>query len=242
MKVIPVVDLRRKVVVHGRLGRREEYLPVRSVLHEGCNPIEIARVFAELGFRELYVADLDAIMEGEPSLELYRRMTGNGRLSLMVDAGVDSVGAALAVLESGASKVIVGTETLTNEAVVSSLTERFAEKVVISLDMSSRRLLAKTPTFQGLDAISAALRFQDMGIQDVILLDLARVGSNAGPDLQLIREVKARCDLRLLVGGGVRDLRDLRILDTYGVDAALVATALHSGSINIDELRATGFL
>ena len=43
------------------------------------------------------------------------------------------------------------------------------------------------------------------------MLDLARVGSGAGPDVALIAELHAAFgDLELLAGGGVRDVDDLR--------------------------------
>jgi phosphoribosylformimino-5-aminoimidazole carboxamide ribotide isomerase len=73
----------------------------------------------------------------------------------------------------------------------------------------------------------------------VIVLDLARVGSGAGPDLALVRELNARFpELELLAGGGVRDVVDVRALADAGAAGALVATALHSGAIGRDDLRA----
>jgi hypothetical protein len=73
------------------------------------------------------------------------------------------------------------------------------------------------------------------------VLDLARVGSGAGPDIALVGELCARFpELELLAGGGVRDVADLRALAEAGAAGALVATALHGGAIGPDELRALG--
>ena len=69
------------------------------------------------------------------------------------------------------------------------------------------------------------------------MLDLARVGSGAGPDVGLIAEIHAACpELALLAGGGVRDVADLRALRDAGAAGALVATALHRGVIGPGEL------
>ena len=71
------------------------------------------------------------------------------------------------------------------------------------------------------------------------MLDLARVGSDAGPDVALVRELCAGFpELELLAGGGVRDVADLRALAEAGAAGALVATALHGGAIGPGELRA----
>mgnify|MGYP001090433095 CR=1 FL=1 len=242
MKVIPVIDLRRGIAVHARQGRRAEYRPLESILCEGCDPTETARVFTQLGFNELYVADLDAIMEGRPNLPLYRRMADGGKLSLMVDAGVDSPATAIAVFDSGASKVIVGTETLADPDLVSLLVKRFGNRIVVSLDLMNRQLLARARELAGTQAAEAALYFQGLGVAEAIVLDLARVGSNLGPDFELVREVCDQCDLSVLAGGGVRDLLDLERLRALGARGVLVATALHSGAIRADQLRSGGFL
>jgi uncharacterized protein related to proFAR isomerase len=71
------------------------------------------------------------------------------------------------------------------------------------------------------------------------VLDLARVGSGEGPDVASIAELRARVpNVELLAGGGVRDAADLRALEEAGAAGALVATALHSGAISADDLRA----
>ena len=59
------------------------------------------------------------------------------------------------------------------------------------------------------------------------------------PDVALVRELCARFpEFQLLAGGGVRDLADLRALADAGAAGALVATALHSGAIGCEEVRA----
>jgi phosphoribosylformimino-5-aminoimidazole carboxamide ribotide isomerase len=68
--------------------------------------------------------------------------------------------------------------------------------------------------------------------REVIVLDLARVGTSSGPDVALIAEIHAAFpDLELLAGGGVRDADDLRALADAGAAGALVATALLRGAI-----------
>ena len=75
-------------------------------------------------------------------------------------------------------------------------------------------------------------------MREAIVLDLARVGSGAGPDVALVRELSARFpELELLAGGGVRDAADLRALAEAGAAGALVATAVHSGALGRDALR-----
>ena len=66
-----------------------------------------------------------------------------------------------------------------------------------------------------------------MGVSQVIVLDLARVGSGEGVNLDFLKKVIAEVGVKVYVGGGVRDINDLVELKKLGVSGALVATALH---------------
>jgi phosphoribosylformimino-5-aminoimidazole carboxamide ribotide isomerase len=66
----------------------------------------------------------------------------------------------------------------------------------------------------------------------MIVLDVARVGTGSGPDLeQLTRLRRAVPDMRVIAGGGIRGFDDLARLAACGCDGALVATAIHDGRL-----------
>jgi phosphoribosylformimino-5-aminoimidazole carboxamide ribotide isomerase len=235
MRVIPVIDLKGGAAVHAVRGQRERYRPLRSGLVGGSDPLRVARAFrGELELDELYVADLDAIAGGSPHREALAALAQEARV--MVDAGVTDLVAARPLLELGVARVVIGTETLADEAAL----ERLADlPLVLSLDLRDGRLLSPVPELARLGPSEALARLTRSGVREVIVLDLARVGSGVGPQVELVGELCTRFpDLELLAGGGVRDLADLRALAAGGAAGALVATALHAGAIGGDELRA----
>ena len=63
------------------------------------------------------------------------------------------------------------------------------------------------------------------------------VGSSEGVDFSLLKEILCSLKIRVLVGGGVRNAADLVKLKEIGVYGVLIATALHSGKITVNELR-----
>jgi phosphoribosylformimino-5-aminoimidazole carboxamide ribotide isomerase len=237
MRVVPVIDLKGGTAVHAVRGERERYRPVRGVL--GSDPLALARAFRdELGLEELYVADLDAISgEGEHSAHI-GALAREARV--MVDAGVSEPDGARALLELGAHRVVVGTETLTGPEGLDRLLAELPEgAVVLSADLRDGRVVSPDPQLTDVPALDAVARLQRAGLREAIVLDLARVGSGAGPDVGLIAEIHATCpELELLAGGGVRDAADLRALADAGAAGALVGTALHTGAIGAAELRA----
>jgi phosphoribosylformimino-5-aminoimidazole carboxamide ribotide isomerase len=74
-------------------------------------------------------------------------------------------------------------------------------------------------------------------VPTLIVLDLARVGTEGGLDLGLIEALRRRYpESRLLVGGGVQGRRDLERLRDTGCDGALVASAIHAGTVTAADL------
>jgi phosphoribosylformimino-5-aminoimidazole carboxamide ribotide isomerase len=227
--------------VHAVRGERERYRPLRSRLVAGSGPLQVARAVRKaLELDELYVADLDAIAGGPPHREVVAALAREARV--MVDAGVTEVAEVRLLLELGAARIVIGTETLANRAALERLLAELPDApLVLSLDLRAGRLLSPDAEQTGLGAAEALARLAPYGVREVIVLDLARVGSGAGPDVALVRELRARFpELELLAGGGVRDLADLRALAEAGAAGALVATALHGGALGPDELRALG--
>ena len=229
MRVVPVIDLKGGTAVHAIRGERERYRPVGDAL-------SLARTFRDaLGLDELYVADLDAIGGNGEQHAIIAALAREARV--MVDAGVSEPDRARALLDLGAHRVVVGTETLTGADALDRLLAELGE-VVLSVDLRDGRALSRDPRLAGLPALDAVARLHRAGLREVIVLDLARVGSGMGPDIRLIAELHAAFPgLALLAGGGVRDADDLRALVDAGAAGALVATALHRGVIGPRELR-----
>ena len=243
MKIIPVIDVLNGIAVHAVRGRRKEYQPLKSILCASTDPVDVAAALKALGFGELYVADLDAITGGHPNFSLFKRIADKTDLRLMVDAGITSLTTAEELFGSGVSKVIIGTETLPSASFVAEAVKSFGgEKVMVSLDLMDGQVLSNFELGALVEPMALLREFQDMGVSQIIALDLARVGSGEGVNTRFLKEVVRNIKAKVYVGGGVRDGKDLVKLKDIGVFGILVATALHSGKISPEELQQAGFL
>jgi phosphoribosylformimino-5-aminoimidazole carboxamide ribotide isomerase len=243
MEIIPVLDLAHGLAVHARAGERAQYQPVRSVLCPDSvgDPLALLRAFRErLGAERCYVADLDAIGGGAVQGRVLRRLAqleGPPGGPLLVDAGTSSPDGALELLGLGASQVVVGLETLRAFADLASVVAAVGRhRVAFSLDLRMGHPIVQSDGGRAdgfvADALSLAMQAVETGVTCLVLLDLARVGTGQGVDLGLLEALRRRfTDIRLLAGGGVHSRRDLDRMRDAGCDGALVASALHDGSI-----------
>lgn len=245
MRVIGVVDLAGGRAVHASGGDRGRYAPVERVGATAIEPgdaLALARAYTgPLGLRELYVADLDAIAGGPVQDARIAALTALNTPT-WVDAGVAAVDQARRLIDLGAAQVIVGLETLPSfDALMAICAAVGGRRVAFSLDLRGGRPVT-ADIFSGSRDEPAVLaaRAAGAGAGSVIVIDLARVGGEAGLDLRLVDEVRAAVpDLTLAVGGGVRGAEDLTRLADAGCDAALVATALHDGRIGAAEIASS---
>jgi phosphoribosylformimino-5-aminoimidazole carboxamide ribotide isomerase len=236
LRIVGVIDLRDGQAVHARGGAREAYAPVAAVAGGEIRPGDagaLAAFYSALGLDDVYVADLDAIA-GRPWQRQVIRALAATIPHLWLDAGIATSEDAQAALTLGASRVVVGLETLPSYKRLRTICETAgAERVVLSLDVRDGvTLTANNDIEPGTPAAEVAARAVDSGIRTIIVLDLARVGAGRGCNLETILAVKTAAPaVTLLAGGGVRDETDLRRLGDAGCDGALVATALLSGAL-----------
>ncbi len=241
MRIIPVLDLYNGLAVHAKRGDRENYQPVSGVFTPQAEPASVARAFREqLNLSELYIADLDAILSRGHHRSLISNLARHSGMRLIVDAGAATVAGALQVLDTGADRVIIGAETLASWDTLLAIGAALPpQRRVFSLDMHAGQILSRCPELIDSTPIDVLSRLHQSGWREVILLDLARVGTGTGVDFALIAEARQRLpELTLLVGGGVRDVTELFDLKAAGVAGALVATVLHQGIITRQQLAA----
>lgn len=221
-ELIPVIDLMQGRVVHARRGDRQAYQPLRSRLVDGCAPEAVAdALIAATGARHLYIADLDAIRStghhGPAIASLVHRHPG---VEFWVDAGFAGADAAIALHRASGAIPVMGSETLREPQALSRLE---AAHIPALLSLDHRAGQAQGPAWAH-DAAAWPAR--------VVAMELARVGSDDGPDLSLIGRLRsARPEVSVIAAGGVRNAADLLALDAAGVSAVLVASALHDGRL-----------
>ncbi|MGH2892680.1 MAG: HisA/HisF-related TIM barrel protein, partial [Solirubrobacteraceae bacterium] len=138
-----------------------------------------------------------------------------------------------AVGRAGAARNVVGTESLARGAVTEAA--RLSQpQLVLSVDLRGGRLISPDPELDGRDPAAAAPLARALAVTELLVIDLARVGSGSGPPLDAVAQLAAALPgVAIYAGGGVRNDEDLRALQSAGAAGALVATAVHEGRITL---------
>lgn len=225
MIIVPVIDLLKDRAVLARQGRRSRYRPIDSPLCRDGDPIPlVARLHDEFGCTTLYFADLDAILGHGDHWPLLARIAQRfPALTMWVDGGFDHPSTIEAARGRTPFRPVVGSESWQAQAPAPA-------DSLLSIDLDATGL--RDPS-----GLAADRRRHP---RDLILMNLTRVGSDAGPDLSLMQQFvgNGRSDTRLFLAGGTRNLDDLLAARNAGAAGVLIASALHNGRIGAADLAA----
>ena len=243
--ILPVLDLLDGKVVHGRAGKRREYQP----LVPDSRPVHVARLLLQrypAVFRDFYVADLDALQGGHTQhRELRQLLHELPSIRLWVDAGFATPSAILRFIEALGSEFakrltpIVASETLRSWKELASIVSACGSRqIVFSLDLAQGRVRGAAADVENTPPQEIIQQVAAVGIRRVIVLDVATVGIRQGVStVDLCHQIHdLQPTLQLFTGGGVRTVTDLTRIRDAGCAGALVATALHDGTLTAAEL------
>jgi phosphoribosylformimino-5-aminoimidazole carboxamide ribotide isomerase len=234
-RVIFVLDLLNGEVVHAQRGERDLYKPIHqfSVVVSSSDPVQILE---QLRPAEVYVADLNRLMKtGDNRATLTALRERFPDVKIMLEYGIrgmeDLETAAAADL---ADTFVLGTETASLALIADASSAGIP--VSVSLDLFERAVLVEDQKLKR-DPLAVVETLNAYSLTDLIVLDLNRVGTKSGLDLEFLARAAAISEHALLCGGGVRSMDDLIKLKKRGIAGALVATAVHDGSIPIAALQ-----
>jgi phosphoribosylformimino-5-aminoimidazole carboxamide ribotide isomerase len=231
VKIYPAIDLYGKKVVRlakGDYTRMTEY---------GDDPLEWGRLFRDSGARWLHVIDLEGAQSGKPlHLEALGKLVGLG-LRVQYGGGIRDVESIRKVLESGASRVLIGSLLLETERSPAELFSRFGHAVTPAIDIQNGRVALKGWTsLSGTSATAFTRMLVEEGFSTFLFTSIEKDGTLEGPDLSLYSTLRNHFpDIRIMAAGGISSLEDILFLKQAGVDGAVLGKSLYEGRINLKE-------
>ena len=238
-KIIPVIDILNSEAVHAIKGEREKYKSLKSILIKSSDPIKIVKkVIHESLIREIYIADLDAIIRRKPNFALLTKILKIPEIKVMIDPGIILAKNILEYSHYSLDSLILGLETLKNLEVISECLKIIgSHKTIVSIDMYNEVIQTNVKEIQNQHPIEIIKKIEDLGVKKIILLDLFKVGQKIGGIPPLYLKIRDIYNGKILVGGGIKDIRDIKLYKQYDFSGVLIGTALHDGTIEIEKLR-----
>lgn len=230
MRIFPAIDVLDGGVVRlfqGDYGQVTRY---------GRSIGDQLEAWQEAGAGWLHVIDLDGARSARPDPSLWRQVAGRG-VRVQFGGGIRSADDAVAALECGIDRVIMGTSAVWSPGVLASTIERASpDRVVAAVDVRDGRAGGQGWLDEGRDFEQVVDGALEAGVSRFLVTAIARDGAMSGPDLDLLEAVRRRAlDAELMAAGGIATMDDLRELAARGIDGAVIGRALYEGGIHLSE-------
>jgi phosphoribosylformimino-5-aminoimidazole carboxamide ribotide isomerase len=240
MDLFPAIDLR-----DGRCVRLYQGDYAQETVYAD-DPVAQAQAFAAEGARWVHVVDLDAARTGDPhNREVVAAIAAAVDVPVQAGGGVRDDGAADDLLSLGVARVVVGTAALERPDWVRDLASRHPGRIAVGLDARGHDVAVRGwVEGSGRDVVEVARRFDGAGVAALVVTEIGRDGTLAGPALDQLADVLGATSLDVVASGGVGTLADLRGLSALEVDGrrlagVIVGRALYEGAFRVNDAVAT---
>ena len=186
----------------------------------------------------LHVVDLEGARAGRPVQEdALRAIVAAFGPGVEVGGGVRSEGAAEAYFALGCERVVLGTAALREPAVVRAIAARHPGCVVVAVDAKDGFVATEGwLDVSSRTAADVARELADAPLAALLYTDIARDGTQVGPNFEATEELARSAAHPVLASGGVGTLDHLRKLARLrNVAAAIVGRALYEKAFTIEE-------
>jgi phosphoribosylformimino-5-aminoimidazole carboxamide ribotide isomerase len=232
-EVVPAVDVQDGSVVQLVGGER-------NTGKTYGDPVEAARRWVEAGAETLHLVDLDGAFEGErANADAIAAVVDAVDADVQVGGGIRTAADAVALLDAGVDRVILGTAAVENPDLVAEISDKRPGSVLVSLDAKDGEVVVSGWTEgTGLDPAAAAGRYADLGAAGILFTDVDVEGQLEGVRTGPVARVVDSVDVPVIASGGVATLEDVRALKEAGAGAVVVGTALYEGEFTLEDARA----
>ncbi|MDH6532772.1 1-(5-phosphoribosyl)-5-[(5-phosphoribosylamino)methylideneamino] imidazole-4-carboxamide isomerase/N-(5'phosphoribosyl)anthranilate isomerase [Aurantimicrobium minutum] len=232
LELLPAVDVAEGKAVRltqGALGTETDF----------GDPVDAAADWARQGAEWIHLVDLDAAFgRGENRALLRRVIVEVPGVKIELSGGIRDDASLESALESGATRVNLGTAALENPEWAASAIERFGDQIAVGLDVRGETLAARGWTKEGGNLWDVLARLEDAGCARYVVTDVTRDGMLNGPNLELLTAITEKTGKPVVASGGIASLDDLvalRSLVPIGVEGAIVGKALYAQKFTLEQ-------
>jgi len=237
LELLPAVDVKDgKAVrlVQGELAQESIY---------GA-PLEVALEFQYAGAEWLHLVDLDAAFGRGENTSLLAEVVGRLDIKVELSGGIRDDESLKRALATGCTRVNLGTAALENPEWTARVIAEHGDRIAVGLDVRGQTLAARGWTKEGGDLFETLARLDRDGCARYVVTDVAKDGTLAGPNIELLKSVCAATSKPVIASGGISSLDDivaLTALVATGVEGAIVGKALYAGKFTLEEaLKVSG--
>ncbi|OJG26105.1 1-(5-phosphoribosyl)-5-[(5-phosphoribosylamino)methylideneamino]imidazole-4-carboxamide isomerase [Enterococcus columbae DSM 7374 = ATCC 51263] len=204
----------------------------------GEDPVAYAQNFEAQGAKYLHLVDLDGAKDGQQRyFEVAKQIAETTNLFVELGGGIRDEKAIKRCLDSGVSRVILGTIAQKDPEFTQKMLAKYQDKIAIGVDAREGKVavegwLETTET----DAFTFCQQLAKWQAKTVIFTEISRDGTGQGLNIELYQKLLTIEGLEIIASGGVASMEDILALKAIGIHGVIVGKALYDQSLKLAEI------
>ena len=231
MNVFPAID-----IIEGKCVRLTKGLEDQKTIYQK-SPVEMAKVYEEIGFKTIHVVDLDATLGKGNNNKVLNDIRESVDIKIEVAGGIRSQKAIEEKLKEGFDIIVIGTFAIKNINEVLQFDDEILNKLSIALDIKDNQIASHG--WQQTDATSLndiIDQYNKKNIHSFFVTDVANDGMLSGLNMHTFQSIKKLTNKPITIGGGVKDILDIELSKKNGFDNVVVGKAIYENKISLESL------
>ena len=231
MNIFPAID-----IIEGKCVRLSKGLEDQKTIYQK-SPVEMAKVYEEIGFKTIHVVDLDATLGKGNNNKVLNDIRESVDIKIEVAGGIRSQKAIEEKLKEGFDIIVIGTFAIKNINEVLQFDDEILNKLSIALDIKDNQIASHG--WQQTDATSLndiIDQYNKKNIHSFFVTDVANDGMLSGLNMHTFQNIKKLTNKPITIGGGVKDILDIELSKKNGFDNVVVGKAIYENKISLESL------
>ncbi len=234
MQIIPAID-----IIGGKCVRLTEG-DYASKTEYATGPLEMAKMYASLGFKRVHLVDLDGAKLGKVvNWNVSEEIAKQTSLSIDFGGGVKTETEVEQILGLGIDYVTVGSIAAKDPETFKRWIKQFGEdKFLLGADVRNNKIMTGGWLEETeIDIFDFIEGYVQLGMVNIFCTDISKDGKLMGPSFSLYSEIIERFPtIKLIASGGVSSIDDLIELRKIGCAGAIVGKAIYENKITLEAL------
>ncbi len=222
MRIIPAIDIIGGMPVRLYQG---DYAKQEVVAD---SVLDLAKRYVQAGASFVHLVDLDGAKAGRRVNDALIVETAKAlKIPVEVGGGIRTLEDVAYYLENGVERVILGTAALEDSALLQAALTRYGKRIAVGIDCKDGYVCTHgwLETSE-LHYIAFAKRLAQMGVKSIIVTDISKDGTLAGPNVEMLGTLKEQVAIDIIASGGVRDLHHIEVLKQLDIAGVIVGKAI----------------
>lgn len=230
MIIYPAIDIK-----DGRCVMLKQGISSQETIYSH-DPVEVAKMWEDLGASFLHIVDLDGAFYGElQNTGIIEEIIAHVSIPVQIGGGFRTLEKINFFLrEEKVARVILGTSAIMEPELLIEATRRHCNRIAVGIDakdgkVAIRGWVEKTD----IDSIEFGKQLKKQGVETLIYTDISKDGMLSGPNISVTKNMVDQTGLNIIASGGISRLEDIESVKKIGAKGVIIGKALYTGAIEL---------